>query len=82
MLKWILIAAVATLVVWIVWGQKLWAEYRLYQANKTKIRAMEGVGTVVNEVGQLIGVADTIAHGDGNLFSRSIGAFSQLVPQP
>jgi hypothetical protein len=81
MFKWILIAVIASLVFWILWGKALWAEYLLYRSNKKMIRAGEGIGVAVNEVGQLIGVADTIAHGDGNLFSRSIGAFSSLVPQ-
>ena len=80
---WILAAIAIAVIVWIKWGSHWYYEYMLYRQNLPQIKAVEGAGKIVGDVvgtmGEIIGVADAITHGQGNFFSRATGAFSQAV---
>lgn len=79
MLVWLVIAGLALVIVFLVWGYKYWVEFKLYMANRELFHAVEGaqkiVGDVVGVAGEIKGVAEALQHGKGSLWSRAIGAF-------
>jgi ABC-type glucose/galactose transport system permease subunit len=71
MALWVILAAIAAAIVWVMWGKKRYHLYKLSRLPKVE-------GSKV-EAGTIVGAADSFTTGTGDFFSRSTGHFNQAV---
>ena len=75
---WIVIGLIAAaVIVWLKWGHEWYLKKMLFLHKiETDVKI---AGKLVSDIGEIAGVADSIAHGGGEFFSRSTGNFSSAV---